>query len=95
MAASRLARFAARRHPRRFAAQALRFGQIELAALWMDADNQKSALERIDAALARIERAAANRPAGDSALASRHEALRDEVAQAIQQIDAIIGEASE
>ena len=48
-------------------------------------------LDRIDAALARIETAIASRkPARDAALAARHERLRRATAAAIAELDSVI-----
>jgi len=63
----------------------------------MNGDPAQAAWARIEAALERIERAAA-RPrqgdlslgGGDAALAARHEALRNEVTQVLQQLDGLI-----
>lgn len=48
------------------------------------------ALARIEAALGRIERAAARAGAPDRELADRHERLRTEVAQSLQHLDALL-----
>ena len=64
----------------------------------MDGDRSERALQRIEAALARIERAAQHRPAvasapaGDPELARRHARLRDAVGQSLRQLDALIAE---
>ena len=64
----------------------------------MDGDRGERALQRIDAALARIERAARQRPAapgpaaGDPELAQRHARLREAVGQSLRQLDALIAE---
>ena len=64
----------------------------------MAGDRSERALQRIDAALARIERAAQRRPppssapAGDPELAHRHARLRDAVGQSLRQLDALIAE---
>jgi hypothetical protein len=61
----------------------------------MTGDQANNALARIEAALERIERAAArphhgDLPMGDNGLADRHEALRNEVAQVLRQLDGLI-----
>jgi hypothetical protein len=64
----------------------------------MDGDRNERALQRIDAALARIEGAARQRPTGsatstgDPELAERHARLREAVGQSLRQLDALIGE---
>ena len=53
-------------------------------------DLAKPALNRIDAAIARIERAAAAARSNHDALSRRHEQLRGEIADAIAALDAVI-----
>ncbi len=53
-------------------------------------DLAKPALNRIDAAIARIERAAAAARADREALSRRHEQLRGEITDAIAALDAVI-----
>lgn len=53
-------------------------------------DLAKPALNRIDAAIARIERAAATARTDREALSRRHEQLRGEIADAIAALDAVI-----
>jgi hypothetical protein len=57
-------------------------------------DKPSDALPRIDAALARIESALSKRLAERDLLATQHEALRSDVAQALGDIDALIADAS-
>lgn len=58
----------------------------------MTSASASESLARIDAALARIERAAsAPRAAHDPDLAARHERLRRATAAAIAELDAVIG----
>ena len=65
----------------------------------MNGDPAQAAWARIEAALDRIERAAA-RPRqgdlllGDNGLAARHEALRSEVTQVLLQLDGLIAKQS-
>ena len=62
----------------------------------MAGDHSHPALARIDAAIARIE-AAALRPresGTNDALAARHEALRTAVAEALDELEAVIEAAS-
>ncbi len=47
-------------------------------------------LDRIDAALARLERAAELPPAGDAELAARHDRLKASVSKALGQLDDLI-----
>jgi hypothetical protein len=56
----------------------------------MEGASMDRALARIEAALGRIERAAARAGAPDRALADRHERLRTEVAQSLQHLDALL-----
>jgi hypothetical protein len=60
----------------------------------MEGSSPKSALARIDAAIARLEAVAARPPvaSGDavSNLAARHQALRSAVTQALGQLDGLI-----
>lgn len=53
------------------------------------------AMGRIEAALARIERASAERasaaPSGNAELVARHEALRESVSASIAELDTLIG----
>jgi hypothetical protein len=61
----------------------------------MQGDPAEAAWARIEAALERIERASAqprqgNLWQGDSGLAARHEALRNEVTQVLRQLDGLI-----
>lgn len=66
----------------------------------MDGDRAEAAWARIEAALERIERAAARprqgdlllggEPRDDGGLSARHEALRKEVTQVLQQLDGLI-----
>ncbi|GGA04439.1 MAG: hypothetical protein COW16_09295 [Sphingomonadales bacterium CG12_big_fil_rev_8_21_14_0_65_65_10] len=58
-------------------------------------DSSSHALSRIDAALARIESALPKRLAERDLLATQHDALREEVSQALGDIDALIADASE
>lgn len=60
-------------------------------------DRIEPAVKRIEAALARISRAAdapagAQTPPSVIALVERHERLRENVAQALAQLDRVIGE---
>jgi len=65
----------------------------------MTGDRTEAAVQRIEAALARIA-SAADRPLGGapsmppsvSALVERHESLRETVAQALGELDALLGE---
>lgn len=63
----------------------------------MNGDPAEAAWARIEAALERIERAAAKPRQGDlllggsdAGLAARHEALRNEVTQVLRQLDGLI-----
>lgn len=58
-------------------------------------DRAKPALARIDAAIARIERAAAATRADRETLAHRHDQLRGEIADAIAALDAVIDRSDE
>jgi len=65
----------------------------------MTGDRTEAAVQRIEAALARIAQAAETaRPAPPamppsvSALVERHESLRETVAQALGELDALLGE---
>lgn len=53
-------------------------------------DLAKPALNRIDTAIARIERAAATARSNHDALSRRHDQLRGEIADAIAALDAVI-----
>ncbi|MDG5487535.1 hypothetical protein ACNI3Q_01445 [Sphingomonas sp. FW199] len=55
----------------------------------------KADLSRIDAALARIERAAAARTAATEQLARRHATLRDGLAEAVTALDSLIARQAE
>ncbi|MBA4048347.1 MAG: hypothetical protein C0476_07395 [Sphingomonas sp.] len=55
-------------------------------------EDQVSASDRIDAALARIERAVAARRAAHLSLARQHQALRTSMAEAIDAIDHLLAE---
>ena len=57
-------------------------------------DSSTDALSRIDAALARIERALPKRLAERDLAATRHERLREEVEAALGDLDALIDDAS-
>jgi len=50
----------------------------------------ETALVRIEAALDRIEGAAATLPADDGALRERHERLRQAVGQSLRQLDTLL-----
>lgn len=56
----------------------------------MDAGSIDQALERIEAAVARIERAAARRNADTSDLLTRHEGLKKAVCNSLVQLDKLI-----
>ena len=65
----------------------------------MTGDRTEAAVQRIEAALARIASAAdrprapaAAAPPSVSALVERHESLRETVAQALGELDALLGE---
>jgi hypothetical protein len=65
----------------------------------MTGDRTEAAVQRIEAALARIARAADSArytpppaPPSVTALVERHESLRETVAQALGQLDALLGE---
>lgn len=60
----------------------------------MNEDRSALALARIDAALSRLEAASARAPAGDPALAERHDRLRGEVTRALSDLDALIAGAT-
>ena len=60
----------------------------------MTGQRVSQALARIEAALARIEAAAAKGGGGDSALVSRHNALREAVAHSLRDLDTLIDGAS-
>ena len=49
-----------------------------------------TAMSRIEAALARIERLATHRSDGDSQLAERHDTLRTRVTSALVELDTLI-----
>jgi len=61
----------------------------------MEGSSPESALARIDAAIVRLQAVAASPPAAsapaDGDLAARHQALRSAVAQALGQLDGLIG----
>ena len=60
----------------------------------MTGDNRVGqALARIEAAAARIEAAAAQADRTDTALAARHEVLREAVTQSLLELDSLIGSA--
>ena len=56
----------------------------------MDARSVEHALNRIDAALARIEQATASRATGSGDIEERHERLRAAVAQSLRQLDELL-----
>ncbi len=58
----------------------------------MSGSEIQDAFARIDAALARIETAAAQAPRADGELAARHERLRSAASQTLRQLDALIAE---
>ena len=65
----------------------------------MTGDRTEAAVQRIEAALARIAQAAdraraapPHMPPSVSALVERHESLRETVAQALGELDALLGE---
>jgi hypothetical protein len=58
----------------------------------MEGASIELALDRIDAALIRLEDAASRAPAPDPALAARHETLRAAVSQSLRQLDELLGE---
>jgi hypothetical protein len=65
----------------------------------MTGDRTEAAVQRIEAALARIAQAADSAraaapatPTSVSALVERHESLRETVAQALGELDALLGE---
>lgn len=58
-------------------------------------DQATPALNRIDAAIARIERAAATTRTDRDALSRRHDQLRAEIAEAIASLDAVIDRSDE
>ncbi len=60
----------------------------------MTGQRVSQALARIEAAAARIEAAAAKGGGEDSALAARHDALRDAVTHSLRELDTLIGGAS-
>ena len=57
----------------------------------MAAEQAELALARIEAALARIEAASARPLPANGGLEARHEQLRGAVAQALHQLDSLIG----
>jgi hypothetical protein len=57
----------------------------------MEGQSVDQALSRIEAALSRIEAATDRLGDGDPELAVRHEALRGAVGNALQELDALIG----
>ncbi|WP_294236299.1 hypothetical protein [uncultured Sphingomonas sp.] len=58
------------------------------------ADDALSSVERIDHAIARIERAIRNRAAKEDALARRHAALKARMADAVSALDEVIARGS-
>jgi hypothetical protein len=71
--------------------------QIDLVALPSRAippimTDQIPAMERIEAALQRIERAAAARTAESAAISRRHAALRDRMSEAVTALDAVLAQ---
>jgi hypothetical protein len=56
----------------------------------MDGASFQNALDRIEAAIARLESAAARPPQKDEALAARHERLRSAVSQSLRRLDDLI-----
>lgn len=64
----------------------------------MDGDRNLAAMQRIEAALARIDAAAAKIPEPNPnvmGLVNKHEALREEVASTLRDLDKLIGELEE
>lgn len=58
----------------------------------MEEDRTDRALSRIEAALTRLEVAAARPAAGTGDLEARHDRLRHAVTEALGQLDALIGQ---
>lgn len=58
------------------------------------ADDALSSVERIDRAIARIERAMRTRAAKEDALARRHAALKARMAEAVTALDDVISRGS-
>ena len=56
----------------------------------MSQERAEQALNRLEAAIARIERAARPVATSDSGLAERHEQLRSAVARSLRQLDTLI-----
>ena len=56
----------------------------------MEGASIEKALERIEAALTRVEHAASREPMADHELAARHERLRTAVTQSLQQLDTLL-----
>jgi hypothetical protein len=56
----------------------------------MEGASMKTALERIEAALTRIENAASREPISQGELAERHARLRAAVTQSLQQLDDLL-----
>jgi len=56
----------------------------------MDGGSAEKALERIEAAIARIERASTRPNAADEALRTRHERLRSAVTQSLRELDELL-----
>ena len=56
----------------------------------MDGGSIESALDRIDDALARLERAVSRPLPEESGLRERHERLKASVSQALEELDAVI-----
>lgn len=64
----------------------------------MEEDRGQAALSRIEAALARIDAASAKIPAANPnvmSLVNKHEALREEVASTLRDLDKLIAEIEE
>lgn len=60
----------------------------------MDGDAVESALQRIEAAIGRIERTVSTAHAPDSELRARHQRLREAVAQSLRELDQVIADRS-
>lgn len=56
-------------------------------------DDQRAPMQRIEAALARIDRAATRQRAALNDLRHRHGALRNRMSEAITALDSLLGEA--
>ena len=56
----------------------------------MDGGSVENSLDRIEAAIARIERAAGRLGSADEALLARHERLRSAVTQSLRQLDQLL-----